>query len=127
MISDIIKGRRSISFFAAKTIPLNVIDELIAVSGYAPSSCNTQPWYFLVFHTDEAKEKLNAYIARGYEHTSRSLKDEHRLMGGIYTKLLDFFSHYGKFDAAPVLILLFAKPYDTPLFSQAISFAKTNR
>ncbi len=124
MISNIIKNRRSISSFTNKKVPLSLIDELISVSSYAPSSCNTQPWFFLVFHTDKQKKKLNWYIKKGYEFTNQSLKHKHKIMGNIYTKLLNFFSNYGKFDEAPVYILLFTRPYDAPLLSNAIKFAK---
>jgi len=127
MIKNIIKNRRSISSFTGKKVPLELIDELIYVSGYAPSSCNMQPWFFLVFHTKESKEKLSAYIQKGYEYTSQSLKKKHKLMGNIYARLLNFFSNYGKFDEAPVYILVFAKQYDTPLFSQAIKLAKNKQ
>lgn len=120
MISKVIKKRRSISSFTNKKVSLDLIDEIISVASYAPSSCNTQPWFFLVFHTDKSKEKLNFYIQKGYEYTNKELKQKHRLVGNVYVKLLDFFSKYGKFDEAPVYILLFVRPYDTPLFSQAI-------
>lgn len=42
-------------------------------------------------------------------------------------KLLDFFSQYGEFNEAPILILLFAKPYNTLLFSQVIKFTKNEQ
>ena len=127
MLSGSIKGRRSISSFTSEKVDLDIIDELISVSGYAPSSCDTQPWFFLVFHSGESKEKLNAYIRRGYECMNQDLKGKHKVLGSVYKKLLNFFSVYGKFDDAPVLILLFAKPYDTVLFSQAIKFAQNEK
>ena len=127
IIKNIIKSRRSISSFTGKKVTLKLIDELISVSGYAPSSCNTQPWFFLVFHTKKSKEKLNLYIQKGYESTSQSLKKKHKLVGNIYDRLLNFFSNYGKFDEAPVYILVFAKPYNAPLFSHAIKLAKNKQ
>jgi nitroreductase len=114
-------------FFTDKKVPLDLIDELISVSSYAPSSCNTQPWFFLIFHTDKSKEKLNLYVQKGYEYANQSLKQKHKILGNAYVKLLNFFSNYGKFDKAPVYVLLFARPYDTPLFSQAIKFAKNKQ
>jgi len=127
MISNIIKNRRSISSFTNKKVPLDLIDELISVSSYAPSSCNTQPWFFLVFHTTKSKEKLNLYIQKGYEYTIKSLKQKHKLTGSIYARLLNFFYNYGQFDKAPVYMLLFARPYDAPLFSQAVKLAKNKQ
>jgi len=127
MITKIIKERRSISSFENKKVPLKLIDELISIAGYAPSSCNTQPWFFLVFHTTKSKEKLKQYIKKGYEYTAENFKSKHKLTGNVYIKLLNFFSNFGKFDEAPIYILLFTRPYDTPLFSQAIKFAKNKQ
>lgn len=127
MLSHIIKTRRSISSFTAEKVSPELIDEIISISAYAPSSCNTQPWFFLIFSTDESKKKLHSYVHRWYDYTKWDLKKNHRLFGNVYVKLLDFFSQYGEFNEAPVLVLLFAKPYDTPLFSQAIKFTKNEQ
>ena len=124
VIIKTIKSRRSISRFTNEKIPDYLIDELIRISSYAPSSCNTQPWFFLIFNSDSSKEKLNDYIQKGYDYTKDSLKKNHKIMSPIYIRLLNFFSNYGKFDPAPTYILLFARPYDTILFSQAIKFSK---
>jgi nitroreductase len=127
MIEDIIKKRRSISSFTDKRVPLELIDNLISISSYAPSSCNTQPWFFLVFYTKQSKEKLNDYIKKGYERTNRDFILNHGLVGNIYVRLLNFFYNYGKFNQAPILILLFARPYNTPLFAQAIKLSKNKQ
>ncbi len=119
-----IKKRRSISQFEKKNVPLKLIDALIDIASYAPSSCNTQPWYFVVFHTKKAKDKLNNHINRGYERSYDELKKKHKLAGKAYAKILDFFSNYGKFNEAPVYILLFARPYDAPLLSQAVKVSR---
>lgn len=126
MFEDIIKGRRSISQFEERLVDLTIIDECIALAGYAPSSCNTQPWYFLVFSSENSKERLMDYIERGYQYTSDGL-GANRILVPLLRRLLDFFSRYGKFDKAPVYVLLFARPYDTPLFSQAIKISKQNK
>jgi len=124
---DIIKKRRSISKFEKKKVSLKLIDELITVSSYAPSSCNTQPWFFLVFHSKKSKDKLNKHIDKGYEYSYRELKKKHKVTGKAYAKILDFFSKYGKFNEAPVYILLFARPYDAPLLSQAVKLSKDKK
>ncbi len=118
-----IKSRRSISEFKDKKVNRKVIDELISVAGFAPSSCNTQPWYFLICDKMDSKKTLNDYIQRGYGKTEKRLMGKHKIFGIAYSRLLRFFSTYGKFDVAPVEILLFAKPYGTPIFSQAIKLS----
>lgn len=126
IFEDIIKGRRSISRFEDRPVDTMLIDEIISLAGYAPSSCNTQPWYFLVFSTEKSKERLASYIDKGYLRTTEELKTN-GVLAPILRRLFDFFSQYGKFDKAPVYILLFARPYDTPLFSQAIKISKQEK
>lgn len=43
--SELIKARKSIRGFQNKPIPRELIDEIIEVAKWAPSSMNTQPWY----------------------------------------------------------------------------------
>lgn len=43
--SQLIKDRKSIRGFQKKAVPRELIDEIIEVAKWAPSSMNTQPWY----------------------------------------------------------------------------------
>ena len=43
---QLIKARRSIRGYLDKPVPRAVSDEIIEVAKWAPSSMNTQPWYF---------------------------------------------------------------------------------
>lgn len=43
-----LKTRRSIRKYKDKEIPQEIIDDIIKCGTYAPSSCNTQPWAFIV-------------------------------------------------------------------------------
>lgn len=125
MIDKIIKGRRSISHFKKKEVSAKLIDSIIDAASYAPSSCNTQPWYFLIVNTEESKKKLNAFIELGYDYTARELKKKR--FGKVYARFLDFFSKYGKFDEAPVYILVFSRPYDAKPLAQAVKMSKDKR
>ena len=53
-----IKGRRSIRRYREEHIPDSVIEELLDLARYAPSSMNGQPWYFIVIRNDETKRQL---------------------------------------------------------------------
>ena len=53
-----IKGRRSIRRYREEHIPDSVIEELLDLARYAPSSMNGQPWYFIVVRNDETKRRL---------------------------------------------------------------------
>jgi nitroreductase len=74
-LEKIIKGRRSISEFSDREISNEIIDELIDLASFAPSSTNTQPWFFLIFKSEENKKRLNDFIALGYEKLKTQLKD----------------------------------------------------
>ena len=124
MLENIIKSRRSISQFKNKKVSRKVIDELIEIASYAPSSCNTQPWFFLVFDDQKSKQQLNNFISKGYDLTKKDIMSKYKILGKIYIRILTFFENYGTFDEAPVYILLFAREYDTPLFSQALKVSK---
>ena len=53
-----IKGRRSIRRYREEHIPDSLIEELLDLARYAPSSMNGQPWYFIVIRNDETKRQL---------------------------------------------------------------------
>ncbi len=66
-LDETIKGRRSIRKYKNKDIPDSVIEELLKLARYAPSSMNGQPWYFIVVREDDTKRQLveikNKYCA----------------------------------------------------------------
>ena len=123
-LEKIIKERRSVSQFLDRAVAREVIDELIELSSYAPSSCNTQPWFFVVFESEEAKEKLREYIELGYQKTKEEFRKKNRLLSGLFSRALDSFAKYGQFDAAPMYILVFVRPYDKAGLAQAIKISK---
>jgi len=43
--SELIKARKSIRGYQQKPVPREVIEEIIEVAKWSPSSMNTQPWY----------------------------------------------------------------------------------
>ena len=45
---DMVQERRSVRGYRKDPVPRDVIEEIIEIAGGAPSSMNTQPWYFHV-------------------------------------------------------------------------------
>ena len=43
---EVIRGRRSIRGYQDRPVPTAVLKEIIELANRAPSSMNTQPWYF---------------------------------------------------------------------------------
>jgi nitroreductase len=55
--SELIKARKSIRGYLPKPVPREVIEEIIEVAKWAPSSMNTQPWHVHVV-TGEPLERI---------------------------------------------------------------------
>ena len=54
-LDECIKNRRSCRFYTSKSVPLDVVGEVLEAGTYAPSSGNCQNWSFVVV-TDEDKK-----------------------------------------------------------------------
>ena len=52
--------RRSIRAFEPEPIPREDLDEILRVTGLAPSAFNLQPWRFVIVESPDAKERLAA-------------------------------------------------------------------
>ena len=57
-LDEVIQGRRSIRKYQDVEIPNSVIEELLDLALYAPSSMNGQPWHFIVIKQEKTKAKL---------------------------------------------------------------------
>ena len=58
---DVIKGRKSVKYFDPNSkIKREEILEMLNEANTAPSSCNLQPWRYIVVDTQEGKEKLGS-------------------------------------------------------------------
>jgi nitroreductase len=57
--TELVKARKSIRGYLKKAIPREVIDEIIEVAKWAPSSMNTQPWYVHVV-TGEPLDRIRS-------------------------------------------------------------------
>jgi nitroreductase len=58
---EVAKSRRSVRMFSGKQIPKKILDKLIDVIRYAPSSLNGQPWEVIVVTDEETKERLVSF------------------------------------------------------------------
>ena len=53
-----VKGRRSIRRYQDRDILDSIIEKLLDLALYAPSSMNGQPWHFIVIREDKTKKEL---------------------------------------------------------------------
>ncbi len=88
---EIMKQRRSIRYFSDRPVPRNVIENLIAAAGTAPSGANKQPWRFVAVQNPAIKKQIREgaeieerefYERRASETWLRDLRaigtDEHK-------------------------------------------------
>ena len=86
---DVIKGRKSVKYFDPNVkIKREEIIEMLNEANLAPSSCNLQPWRYIVVYTSEGKEKL------GSANYNKIQNDTSAAMIIVLGDL----NHYGKFD-----------------------------
>ena len=86
---DVIKGRKSVKYFDPNIkIKREEIIEMLNEANLAPSSCNLQPWRYIVVDTQEGKEKL------GSANYNKIQNDTSAAMIIVLGDL----NHYGKFD-----------------------------
>ena len=100
--------RRSIRFFADRTVPKEVIVECLRTAGTAPSGANLQPWHFVAIsdpdlkfriRQEAEKEEREFYRKRA---TSQWLSDLSALGTNEEKAFL---------DSAPYLIAVFSQTY----------------
>ncbi|MVN78251.1 nitroreductase [Hymenobacter sp. HMF4947] len=85
LVNDLIRTRRSVfapQFEQGKTIPDDLIWQLLENANWAPSHKRTEPWRFTVF-TGVGLQKLAEFQAELYKHTAGPKFSE-----GKYDKLL---------------------------------------
>ena len=86
---DVIKGRKSVKYFDPNVkIKREEIIEMLNEANLAPSSCNLQPWRYIVVDTPEGKERL------GSANYNKIQNDTSAAMIIVLGDL----NHYGKFD-----------------------------
>ncbi len=68
--TELLKQRRAIRAYQDKEVPMEIINDILQDACVAPSSCNHQPWRFVVINdktmikrlSDESKKNLLHYI-----------------------------------------------------------------
>ncbi|MDQ3557502.1 MAG: nitroreductase family protein [Gemmatimonadota bacterium] len=57
-VRDAAENRRSIRSFEPEPIPRDELDEILRVTGLAPSAFNLQPWRFVIVQSPKTRERL---------------------------------------------------------------------
>lgn len=54
--------RRSVRMYSSDPVPIEVINDIIAAAGTAPSGAHCQPWHFAVVKSADKKQKLREIV-----------------------------------------------------------------
>ena len=102
------RQRRTVRQFSSRPVPRRVIDASLDAAASAPSGANMQPWHFVVVSDPDVKHEIRAAAE----------KEERAFYGGRAPKeWLEALAPLGTdedkpyLEAAPYLIVVFAKPY----------------
>ncbi len=104
---DLVKKRRSIRKFKPDMVPDELINRILDVARWAPSSANHQPWEFIVVKDETLKQKIVAIVQDALRDNQR-LEDT-REEGMQHPSKFHPVEELG-FKDAPVFILLVSDP-----------------
>jgi coenzyme F420-0:L-glutamate ligase / coenzyme F420-1:gamma-L-glutamate ligase len=94
---DVVKQRRSIRKYLPKPVQKEVILQVLATAGYAPSAHNSQPWRFIILQDNIVKRRLAEAMAEAWAKDLQ--RDGIKVESDKRTERVD------RFATAPVLIL----------------------
>jgi coenzyme F420-0:L-glutamate ligase/coenzyme F420-1:gamma-L-glutamate ligase len=96
-IGQNIKQRRSIRKFQSKKVPAKIINQILTLTGWAPSAHNSQPWRFILIEDLSLKHKLALSLVESWEE---DLKKD-----GLKVDENTRKERIARYSEAPVLIL----------------------
>lgn len=102
-------SRRSVRDYSDQVFPIEIIKNIIATAGTAPSGANKQPWTFCLVSNKELKAKIRA-MAEEEERISYSGRMSEQWLKDLAPLGTD--SNKPFIDIAPYIIIVFKKPYD---------------
>lgn len=72
-ISEIIQNRRAVFpkfYIPGKPIDRAILEQLLENANWAPTHKRTEPWRFRVFHSEESRKRLSAYLVDFYKRNT---------------------------------------------------------
>jgi iodotyrosine deiodinase len=102
------RSRRSVRDFSSQAVPLDIIQNAIAVAGSAPNGANLQPWHFVAVQDSNIKQQIRiaaeAEEQEFYQH--RAPEEWLQALSPLGTDANKPF-----LETAPYLIAVFAQSY----------------
>jgi coenzyme F420-0:L-glutamate ligase / coenzyme F420-1:gamma-L-glutamate ligase len=105
--------RRSLRQYESRSVPQQVIEQILTAGTYAPSAHNRQPWRFAVVESSETKQHLAAAMGARLRH---DLEADH-VPSDVIEK--DIARSYDRLTSAPVLIVVSLTMSDMDIYHDA--------
>jgi coenzyme F420-0:L-glutamate ligase / coenzyme F420-1:gamma-L-glutamate ligase len=112
-LTDALKQRRSIRKYQNRSVPIEIIMQVLDVVAYAPSAHNAQPWRFIVLTQSEQKNALADAMAQVW---LSELERDHipkNVRRATVNRSVE------RFTAAPVLVLACLTLEDMDMYQDA--------
>lgn len=104
--------RRSVRDFSDKSVPFEIIENIIKTASTAPSGANKQPWTFCVVQDKELKKKIRL-AAEAEERKSYNERMSEEWLQDL--KHLGTDANKPFLEIAPYLIVVFKRPFEYDL------------
>jgi nitroreductase len=105
---DFIYKRHSVRKFTGASVPVDHLKEIVKAATYGPSGKNLQNWQFIVITNKQKINDIADIVAKKNEYIATQINDPEK------SKAIRSSVHYHTaFKGAPVLVLVFACPYET--------------
>lgn len=101
---EVMSHRRSVRAFSDRPVPREVIENLIAVAGTAPSGANKQPWRFVAVDDPDVKREIRV-AAEAEEREFYAHRASRRWLDDLYALGTD--EHKSFLETAPWLVAIF--------------------
>jgi nitroreductase len=97
---DVIRARRSIREFLPEPVPEEAIGQLLEAASLAPSSCNRQPWRFVLVRDRELLVGMGAAVKARFDELRAAIP------AGELTEELEMFRvFFSFFETAPLVVV----------------------
>jgi len=103
------RTRRSVRQFAADPVPREVLEDVIATAGQAPSGANRQPWRFVLVTDPEVKRRIRE-AAEAEEKESYERRMPPEWLEALEPLGTDWHKEF--LEIAPALIVAFRKEWE---------------
>lgn len=97
---EVVRARRSIREFREEPVPEEAIAQLLEAASLAPSSCNRQPWRFVLVRDRALLGRMGAAVKRRFDELRAAIP-----AGELEAEMAMFRVFFSFFETAPLVVI----------------------